>query len=470
MSDVTTASSSAIETKAVPVTKKATYSVMVSFPTYGGHMKSEILMTTMNATRRGDIAYAVQISDTSANCMGMNQLLVNALDARDRGEITHFFMHHTDIVPEYWWLDKMMGLMEKHGADVLCAVSPIKDHQGFTSTALDEQVGTIDQHWRVRRLTMKEIYKREPTFTDPKLLLNDGFMLVDLRKPWVDKVLFKFEDAILLHNGKRVPVIAPEDWGFSRQAAALGAKLYATRELSLNHYGLMAFPNTHPWGTAETDAVAHCPGVPDALLTAVDRIEGWFTLEEASSLYLHAKEAFKTYHNAVEVGSYKGRSTLALARAAKDSTPTEGVVMRYVHAVDPHEGTLYADGSAIKMTPSLEDFTANMLRAGVSDHVKACVQKSTQVEWSGEPIGLLFLDGLHDYENVAADFEHFIKWVPEGGYVCFHDYAESDPDVMRFVDEEIGLGSIEKVTQVDSLLVCKVPKGINVPQGPGYGV
>ena len=54
----------------------------------------------------------------------------------------------------------MMRLMKETSADVLAAVIPMKDEQGLTSTALDVPVGNQDPEWRVKRLTLHEIYSK----------------------------------------------------------------------------------------------------------------------------------------------------------------------------------------------------------------------------------------------------------------------------------------------------------------------
>ena len=50
------------------------------------------------------------------------------------------------------------------------------------------------------------------------------------------------------------------------------------------------------------------------------------------------------------------------------------------------------------------------------------------------------LDGLPDYANVKADFEHFRQWVVRGGLVAFVACPRSRPDVVRLVDEVVGGG------------------------------
>jgi hypothetical protein len=51
--------------------------------------------------------------------------------------------------------------------------------------------------------------------------------------------------------------------------------------------------------------------------------------------------------------------------------------------------------------------------AGVWDVVEIIRQRSVAVVWA-EPIGLLFIDGLPDYDSVRADFEHFREWIAPG--------------------------------------------------------
>ncbi|MGB6164958.1 MAG: class I SAM-dependent methyltransferase [Pseudonocardiaceae bacterium] len=62
-------------------------------------------------------------------------------------------------------------------------------------------------------------------------------------------------------------------------------------------------------------------------------------------------------------------------------------------------------------------------------------------------MGLLFIDGLHDYRSVRGDYDHFAPWVPLGGYVAFHDYSANFPDVVICVEE---------IRQQGCFAVCEV--------------
>lgn len=113
----------------------------------------------------------------------------------------------------------------------------------------------------------------------------------------------------------------------------------------------------------------------------------------------------------VEIGSWKGHSTLYLARGVKNSTKRNKV-----YAVDPHlEGT-----EAI--------FRDNMKRGGVDDVVVPIVMRSEDAakQWH-RPVSLLFIDGLHDYDNVKKDFVLWEPWVVKGGVIAFHDRLAEGP-------------------------------------------
>jgi hypothetical protein len=51
-----------------------------------------------------------------------------------------------------------------------------------------------------------------------------------------------------------------------------------------------------------------------------------------------------------------------------------------------------------------------------------------------DEIGLVFIDGSHDYESIKSDFEAWWPKVQVGGIIAFHDYI-SKTGVGIFVDE-----------------------------------
>lgn len=231
--------------------------VYIGIPTYDGRVHKNLANALQKATANR-YPKTTSIITCSILTRAFNLLYAHALNERKNGT-THFCLLHDDVVPQPLWLDEMMRVMQKHQADVLSVVIPIKNGKGLTSTALDVGIGDEDPHWRVKRLTLTEIYNEyEPTFTHEKLLVNTGLMLVDLRKPWVENVWFAFEDKIVPDPnvpGDFKAVGVSEDWFFSRRARELGAKLYATREIPVSHSGSADYSNASIWGSLGEDAV-----------------------------------------------------------------------------------------------------------------------------------------------------------------------------------------------------------------------
>jgi predicted O-methyltransferase YrrM len=182
-------------------------------------------------------------------------------------------------------------------------------------------------------------------------------------------------------------------------------------------------------------------------------IAGWFDEAEADLLLSAAIGVLSgagEARNLVEVGSYLGKSTSVLGRVVRSLSPQSRV-----WAIDPHEGVVGADGERLhQRTETLTDFRRNMEAAGVADAIETIVAKSWEVAWN-KPIHLLFIDGLHDYENVARDFRHFEPWIAPDGVILFHDYASYYPGVVCLVDELIASGAWKGVAQAGSLKLIR---------------
>jgi Methyltransferase domain len=137
------------------------------------------------------------------------------------------------------------------------------------------------------------------------------------------------------------------------------------------------------------------------------RVEGMISPDEERLL---ARLAAATTHGCiVEVGSYRGMSTIALARAA--TVP--------VFAIEPHEPFQGIMGGTFGPADR-RAFMENVIRAAVAEKVRL-VNLSSEVVTGGWhlPVGLLWIDGDHRYEAVRRDLE---CWQPHlVGPVAFHD-------------------------------------------------
>lgn len=207
--------------------------VFIGIPTYSGEMRAHIHYALNNASKKG-IDTVVKIVNSSFLTRCFNELWCQALNMRKEG-VTHFAMVHADIVPENNWLDLLMREMREYNADMVSAIVPIKSQRGDTSTAYDfGGFNTV-------RLNYRDVNKQLPTFTNENILLNSGLMLIDLSGEWVEKIHFRVENAIVFEEGVFQPRSVSEDWLFSRDAKALGAKIYATRNVHMQHWGSAGF-------------------------------------------------------------------------------------------------------------------------------------------------------------------------------------------------------------------------------------
>jgi Methyltransferase domain len=120
----------------------------------------------------------------------------------------------------------------------------------------------------------------------------------------------------------------------------------------------------------------------------------------------------------VEIGSFRGRSTIVLASARPDGVQ--------LVAIDPHEGNdrgpqEYAPNAAVGDS-DFNVFWDNLRRAGVDDRVRHVREPSqTALDAVTGPIDLLYVDGAHRYAPARADIERWGQHVPLGGAMLIHD-------------------------------------------------
>jgi predicted O-methyltransferase YrrM len=150
----------------------------------------------------------------------------------------------------------------------------------------------------------------------------------------------------------------------------------------------------------------------DDVARAAPSIEGWLTEAEGRTLFEAARQT-RSHGAIVEIGSWKGKSTIWLAAGARLAGA------RPVIAIDPHHGSVENPSAE-----TLRDFLRNLERMGLSEMVVPIVKRSEQAIAEVEgPIELLFIDGDHRPESVARDADLWLPRLADGGTVIFHDVA-----------------------------------------------
>lgn len=160
-------------------------------------------------------------------------------------------------------------------------------------------------------------------------------------------------------------------------------------------------------------------------------IEGWRYRQDLALLYTLARDV-PGEEAVLEIGSYRGLSTTALALGIQDrSRPTA------LHAVDPHTGDRQdLERSGLDLKPSEMEFRRNIERAGVAELVVAHVMTSDELagRWERPALRVLFIDGWHSYDAVRKDIANFAPLVTSSGVVLIDDHLNYE-DVRRAVDD-----------------------------------
>ena len=183
-------------------------------------------------------------------------------------------------------------------------------------------------------------------------------------------------------------------------------------------------------------------------LDTVMHIDGMIDREDAEVLYQYAQDARA---DIVEIGSYLGQSTVALALGSRAG---QGVP---VWAIDPF------DEYSVQVTEhTTHTFTAhnrgyfmqNVVSAGVADIVHPISLPSVQAArcWERE-IDLLFVDGQHDYESVLADLKAWYAYISVGGHILLHDYGL--PGVQKAVKKFLAYPKEWGVTEVGRMAILE---------------
>jgi predicted O-methyltransferase YrrM len=174
----------------------------------------------------------------------------------------------------------------------------------------------------------------------------------------------------------------------------------------------------------------------------IQGISGWLTEPQAQLLYETAQNV-TAGEAIVEIGSHHGRSTVVLAKAKAPEV--------HLLAVDPYDDDRRWGGGKT----ALEMFQDNLAARGVSDGVQLARTFGSEAgrDWAGGPVGMLFVDGAHDYPTVLADLEAWIPHLAPNAAVLLHD-VYSSPGVTRAVFKRMFTSDMFVFTGSSRSLAC----------------
>jgi hypothetical protein len=168
-----------------------------------------------------------------------------------------------------------------------------------------------------------------------------------------------------------------------------------------------------------------------------ESVDGWMTHAQGSRLWAAAARV-PAGGRIVEIGSFRGRSMIVLARAA----PEAGAIV----AIDPHAGndrgpqeiSGYQDAAELDN----QAFNRNLTEAGVRDrvtHVRA-FSSDAHDDVKGD-IDLLYIDGAHRYGPARGDIRSWGARVRPDGTMLIHDSFSSIGVTLAILRELLVSGS-----------------------------
>ena len=174
-------------------------------------------------------------------------------------------------------------------------------------------------------------------------------------------------------------------------------------------------------------------------------IPGWFVQEDLFTQMVLSCNDIDEYHF-VEMGSWKGKSSTYMAVEILNS----GKRIKF-DCVDTWNGSEeHLDKNNNSYEPLLEipnglynEFIKNI------EPVKSVINpiRMSSIEasklYKDNSLDFVFIDGAHDYVNVAQDVKHWFPKIKIGGYIAGDDYAW--PSVKEAVNEYFGKKNVTSI-------------------------
>lgn len=146
----------------------------------------------------------------------------------------------------------------------------------------------------------------------------------------------------------------------------------------------------------------------------ISPIGGWLTKSEGEYLYSTAKD-LSSKSIILEIGSWKGRSTICLAKGSQDGSKP------IIYAIDPHTGSS-EHKKWFGEVNTYKEFINNLKKSNVFSLVKP-IKKTSEIfakEFNAK-IDFVLVDGAHEYSMVKKDYELWFPRLKNNRYIAFHD-------------------------------------------------
>lgn len=131
----------------------------------------------------------------------------------------------------------------------------------------------------------------------------------------------------------------------------------------------------------------------------------------------------------IEIGSYSGESTEMF-------TNSFGKVI----SIDPFLNDYDINDETcqyMKLSDVYNIFYKNMSKYENFEHIRKTSDEAIN-DLINIKVDLVYIDGLHTYEQVKKDIENYLPLINVGGFICGHDYHPSWQGVVNAINEKLG--------------------------------
>jgi len=145
----------------------------------------------------------------------------------------------------------------------------------------------------------------------------------------------------------------------------------------------------------------------------IEQIEGWLSRDIIQLLQDLCHKRPKP-SDCLEVGSWKGKSAITVASCLGSN--------EYLHCIDTFTGSIEHKHLQEKIN-TLPDFKSNLKRYNLHDkvHIHIGTSQEHYHKIKKNSLGLIFIDGSHNFQDVLEDFQLLYDKLQIGGFVAFHD-------------------------------------------------
>ena len=183
---------------------------------------------------------------------------------------------------------------------------------------------------------------------------------------------------------------------------------------------------------------------------ALAGVEGWLAPDDAVWLARHAAQVVERDPHAVvvEIGSWKGRSTIAMGVALRQAGCGR------IFAIDPHRG------DPEHPSDTMPEFLRNLHAAGIAQVVEPIRAFSREPidRFADGSVQFMFLDGSHEYEEVSRDIAEWGSKLADGAEVAFDD--ADWPGVNRALRAQVAQrgSQFRRPRYLGKILYCQVAR------------